>query len=332
MPEHASSSRNSANAPPARQAGAEWAIHARGMSKSFGKVLAVDHFDLSVPRGRIYGFLGPNGSGKSTTIRMLCGLLTPSTGDITVLGYQIPRQAEALRLKVGYMTQRFSLYEDLSVMENLRFMADIYTMPRSQQKERLGRAIERYQLSRLVQQRAGTLSGGQKQRMALAAATLHQPELLFLDEPTSAVDPENRRAFWEILFDLVDEGATILVSTHYMDEAERCHALAFLDRGRLVAEGSPEELTRNIAAQVVVVESPQPRKVGKALEARSFVHSTAQIGNTLRVLLDKNLPQAEQAVHQAVTGQGLEIDACHLVRASLEDVFVAVTQARKRAQ
>lgn len=332
MPEHASPAGESAKAPHGERPGAEWAIHARGMSKSFGKVLAVDHFDLSVPRGRIYGFLGPNGSGKSTTIRMLCGLLTPSAGDITVLGYQIPRQAEALRLKVGYMTQRFSLYEDLSVMENLRFMADIYTMPWLQQKERLARAIERYELGRLLHQRAGTLSGGQKQRLALAAATLHQPELLFLDEPTSAVDPENRRAFWEILFDLVDEGSTILVSTHYMDEAERCHALAFLDRGRLVAEGSPEELTRNIEAQVVVVESPEPRKVGKALEARSFVHSTAQIGNTLRVLLDKNLPQAEQAVRQAVTAQGLEINACHLVRASLEDVFVAVTQARKRAQ
>jgi ABC-2 type transport system ATP-binding protein len=302
------------------------------MSKSFGKVLAVDRFDLSIPRGRIYGFLGPNGSGKSTTIRMLCGLLTPSAGDITVLGYQIPRQAEALRLKVGYMTQRFSLYEDLSVMENLRFMADIYTMPRSQQKERLGRAIERYELGRLLRQRAGTLSGGQRQRLALAAATLHQPELLFLDEPTSAVDPENRRAFWEILFDLVEEGSTILVSTHYMDEAERCHALAILDRGRLVAEGSPEELTRNIDAQVVVIESPQPRKVSKALESYSFVHSTAQIGHTLRVLLDKNLPQAEQAVHQAVTGRGLEVETCRLVRASLEDVFVAVTQARKRRQ
>lgn len=332
MPAHASSIAEHAQAPRGVRAAEEWAIRARGMSKSFGKVLAVDHFDLSVPRGRIYGFLGPNGSGKSTTIRMLCGLLTPSAGDITVLGYQIPRQAEALRLKVGYMTQKFSLYEDLSVMENLRFMADIYTLPRLRQKERLGRAIERYQLDRLLHQRAGTLSGGQKQRLALAAATLHQPELLFLDEPTSAVDPENRRAFWEILFDLVDEGTTILVSTHYMDEAERCHALAFLDRGRLVAEGSPEELTRNIEAQVVVVESPQPRKVGKALEARSFVHSTAQIGNTLRVLLDQNLPQAEQAVRQAVTAQGLEIDACRLVRASLEDVFVAVTQARKHTQ
>ena len=302
------------------------------MSKSFGKVAAVDHFDLSVPRGRIYGFLGPNGSGKSTTIRMLCGLLTPSAGDITVLGYQVPRQAEDLRLKVGYMTQRFSLYEDLTVMENLRFIADIYTMPRQQQKKRLSDAIERYQLGRLLAQRAGTLSGGQRQRLSLATATLHQPELLFLDEPTSAVDPENRRAFWETLFDLVDEGKTILVSTHYMDEAERCHALAILDRGRLVAEGSPDSLTRNIDAQVAIVESPQPRKVAKALDGQAFVHSTAQIGNTLRVLLDKDLPQAEKAIRESVAAQGLTVDACRLAHASLEDVFVAVTQAGKRAR
>jgi len=305
------------------------AIFAHGMSKSFGKVLAVDDFDLTVPRGKIYGFLGPNGSGKSTTIRMLCGLLTPSAGEITVLGYAIPREAEALRLKVGYMTQRFSLYEDLTVMENLRFMADIYTMPQRQQKSRLAQAIERYQLGRFLRQYAGTLSGGQRQRLALAAATLHQPELLFLDEPTSAVDPENRRAFWETLFDLVAEGTTILVSTHYMDEAERCHALAILDCGRLVAEGSPDELSSNIDAQVVVVESPEPRKVNKILEAEPFVHSTAQIGNTLRVLMDKDQPQAEQAIREAAAGRGLRIDSCRLAQPNLEDVFVAVTQARK---
>jgi len=317
---------------PAESASAELAIFARGMCKSFGKVQAVDHFDLSVPRRKIYGFLGPNGSGKSTTIRMLCGLLTPTAGEITVLGYSIPRQAEDLRLKVGYMTQRFSLYEDLTVTENLRFMANVYTMPRQQQKSRLAQAIERYQLQRLLNQYAGTLSGGQRQRLALAAATLHQPELLFLDEPTSAVDPENRRAFWEILFDLVAEGTTILVSTHYMDEAERCHALAILDRGRLVAEGSPEALSANVDAQVVVVESPEPRKINKVLEVLPYVHSTAQIGNTLRVLMDRELPEAEQAIRRAADGRGLRIDRCRLTQASLEDVFVAVTQARKRAE
>ena len=305
------------------------AIRARGLTKDFGHVVAVDHLDLDVPKSRIYGFLGPNGSGKSTTIRMLCGLLTPTEGEISVLGHEIPRDAEALKRKVGYMTQKFSLFEDLTVSENLRFMADIYTLPREMRQKRIPEAVERYELGRLLKQRAGTLSGGQKQRLALAASTLHQPELLFLDEPTSAVDPENRRAFWEILFDLIAEDTTILVSTHYMDEAERCHSIAILDLGVLVASGSPDDLSDDIEAQVIVVESATPRKVSKSLEQESFVHSTAQIGNTLRVMVGQDLPDPETTVRQAITGNGLDVEACKKVRPSLEDVFVAATQARK---
>ena len=307
----------------------DFAIQAQGMSKSFGNVHAVVDFNLNVPRSRIYGFLGPNGSGKSTAIRMLCGLLKPSSGEINVLGLNIPAEAEALRRKVGYMTQRFSMYEDLTVMENLRFMADVFTMPRRLQKARLVESVSRYELTRLVNQRAGTLSGGQRQRLALAAATLHQPELLFLDEPTSAVDPENRRAFWETLFDLVDEGTTILVSTHYMDEAERCHALAILDHGRLVAEGSPAELSRDINAQVAVVEAPQLRQAGKVLEAQPWVHSTAQIGNTLRVLFDKGTPQGNLLIRRTLDEKGIRANEVILARASLEDVFVAATHSSK---
>ena len=306
----------------------DFAIRAHGMSKSFGNVHAVVDFNLNVPRSRIYGFLGPNGSGKSTAIRMLCGLLKPSSGEINVLGLNIPAEAEALRRKVGYMTQRFSMYEDLTVMENLRFMADVFTLPRKLQKSRIGESVSRYELTRLVNQRAGTLSGGQRQRLALAAATLHQPELLFLDEPTSAVDPENRRAFWETLFDLVDEGTTILVSTHYMDEAERCHALAILDHGRLVAEGSPAELSRDINAQVAVVEAPQLRQAGKVLEAQPWVHSTAQIGNTLRVLFDKGTPQGNLLIRRTLDEKGIRANEVILARASLEDVFVAATHSR----
>jgi len=305
------------------------AIEAHGMSKSFGPVRAVDDFSLRVPKSRIYGFLGPNGSGKSTTIRMLCGLLTPTAGEISVLGYRIPEEAEALRLKVGYMTQRFSLYEDLTVMENLDFMADVYTLPRREKRERLAQNVERYGLARLTGQRAGTLSGGQKQRLALAAATLHDPELLFLDEPTSAVDPENRRAFWESLFDLVAEGSTILVSTHYMDEAERCHALAILDKGRLAAEGPPDELCRNIDAQVAIVTSDHPRRVGKVLDALPEVRSTAQIGNSLRVMLDHDVDDVAATIGRAVRGAGLDLERCELTEANLEDVFVAATRQRK---
>jgi ABC-2 type transport system ATP-binding protein len=310
------------------EAGADLAIEARGMRKDFGKVQAVRDLDLDVPRGRIYGFLGPNGSGKSTTIRMLCGLLTPTAGDITVLGYRVPEQAEELRRKVGYMTQKFSLYEDLTALENLQFMANVHSLNRRARLERIGAVSERYQLGDFLRQLAGTLSGGQKQRLALAAATLHEPDLLFLDEPTSAVDPENRRAFWETLFDLVAEGNTILVSTHYMDEAERCHSLAILDRGRLVAQGSPADLARAIDARVVVVESPQPRRVRKALEQHDFVLSSAQIGNTLRVLLRKDTPEPERLLRDSIAAAGLPADSCAAAQPTLEDVFVAATRAR----
>ena len=308
------------------------AIRVRGLTKDFGHVVAVSDLDLDVPKSRIYGFLGPNGSGKSTSIRMLCGLLTPTRGDIRVLGLDIPRQGEALRRKVGYMTQKFSLFEDLTVNENLNFIANIYTLSRAEQKTRIPAAVERYELGRLLKQRAGTLSGGQKQRLALAAATLHQPELLFLDEPTSAVDPENRRAFWESLFDLVAEGTTILVSTHYMDEAERCHALAILDLGVLVAAGSPDQLSDGIDAAVVVVESPEPRRISHFLDQQAFVHSTAQIGNTLRVMVDRDVPGPADFTGRVIRDAGLPLDRCEKVRPSLEDVFVAATQARKAAR
>jgi len=307
----------------------ELAIQAHGLCKDFGRVKAVRDLDLEVPRSRIYGFLGPNGSGKTTAIRMLCGLLTPTAGDINVLGYAIPKEAEALRLKVGYMTQKFSLFEDLTVTENLQFMADIYTLDKALKSSRIGLAIERYELGKLVSQRAGTLSGGQKQRLALAATTLHQPELLFLDEPTSAVDPENRRAFWESLFDLVAEGTTILVSTHYMDEAERCHALAILDKGVLVAQGSPAQLQAGIDAQIVLVESDQPRQVGKLLEQQAFVHSSAQVGNVLRVMVSSELPSPDQAIGDVIKNNGLSLKDCRTASPSLEDVFVAATRARR---
>jgi ABC-2 type transport system ATP-binding protein len=307
------------------------AIHARGLSKNFGAVRAVQDLDMDVPRAKIFGFLGPNGSGKSTTIRMLCGLLTPSAGEISVLGHEIPREAEALRMKVGYMTQRFSLYEDLSGRENLDFIANVYTLARTRRKRRIAEVSEQFELGAFLQRRAGTLSGGQRQRLALAAATLHEPELLFLDEPTSAVDPENRRAFWESLFDLTDGGTTILVSTHYMDEAERCHALVILDQGRVVASGAPAELSQGIDAQVVLVKSPQPRRASRTLRRQAWVRSVAQIGNELRVLVLPDHPEPAHAVERAIREDALGVDACGMASATLEDVFVAATLDREAA-
>ncbi|MBW3567770.1 MAG: ABC transporter ATP-binding protein, partial [Proteobacteria bacterium] len=204
-------------------------MRARGLTRHFGALVAVDHVDLDIPRAQIYGFLGPNGSGKSTTIRMLCGLLKPTAGEAEVLGFRVPADSEQVRRRIGYMTQKFSLYEDLSARENLEFLADVYTLPKQHAKQRIENALENYFLVEQANQRSGTLSGGQKQRLALAAATLHEPELLILDEPTSAVDPQSRRDFWDKLFELANGGVTILVSTHYMDEAERCHRLAILD-------------------------------------------------------------------------------------------------------
>ena len=280
--------------------------------------------DLAIPRANIYGFLGPNGSGKSTTIRMLCGLLRPTSGEVTVLGHSIPRDAERLRVKVGYMTQRFSLWEDLTVLENLEFMARIFALDANTRRTRIAERLTRYRLGDMQGQRAGTLSGGQKQRLALAAATLHEPELLLLDEPTSAVDPQSRRDFWESLFDLAAGGTTILVSTHYMDEAERCHRVAILDHGRLVGEGSPRELMDAIDALVIEIEAANPRAARHALDGETFVRSVAQLGTRLHALLDPHIDGGVAQVERRLREHGIDARV-EQVGASLEDVFVAAT-------
>src|SRR5215208_4379746 len=263
------------------------AIQAQDLTRRFGELTAVDHVNLDIPRAQIYGFLGPNGSGKSTAIRMLCGLLLPSEGTVEVLNHRMPRDAERLRHKLGYMPQRFSLYEDLTVRENLEFMANVYTLPPVRRRSRIDTVLERYRLTERARQRAGTLSGGERQRLALAGATLHEPELLLLDEPTSAVDPQSRRDFWESLFELVARGTTILVSTHYMDEAERCHRLAILSRGRLVAEGEPERLMDQLPLHVVEVQAADTEAARQVLRRLPDVRSLAQLGMRLHVLLDR---------------------------------------------
>lgn len=305
----------------------DYAIQTRDLTRRFGALTAVDHVNLSIPRRSIYGFLGPNGSGKSTTIRMLCGLLTPSAGTAEVLGRTMPGDAEALKHEIGYMTQRFSLYEDLTVYENLEFIAEIYCLARPARTPRIREQLDIYNLADRPQQRAGTLSGGQKQRLALAAATLHKPQLLFLDEPTSAVDPQSRRDFWETLFRLVEQGTTILVSTHYMDEAERCHGLAILDRGAVVADGSPRALMDGIDATVIEVENVEASAVRDALLRIPEVFSVTQLGVRLRVLVDKALADPLVPVQTALRAAGVNAEA-HLTHSSLEDVFVSATRGR----
>jgi ABC-2 type transport system ATP-binding protein len=299
-------------------------IESSNLTKRFGTLTAVDHVNLAIPRKRIFGFLGPNGSGKSTTIRMLCGLLTPTEGTVTVLNHRVPEESEILKQKIGYMTQRFSLYEDLTVRENLDFIARIYCMPRPQRRGRIEESMATYRLSELAKQFAGTLSGGQRQRLSLAAATLHRPELLLLDEPTSAVDPQTRRDFWDKLFQLVDDGTTILVSTHYMDEAERCHNLAILDHGRIVANGEPDALMQQINSDVVEVESDQPRQVAHTLNGVSNIVSVTQLGARQRVLVNKQQGDADEYVQQLLDGAHIS-SQCGITHPSLEDVFVTVT-------
>lgn len=300
-------------------------ITTRGLTRRFGKKTAVDHIDLHVRRGEVYGFLGPNGCGKSTTIRLLCGLLLPSEGEIEVLGLSIPDRAEELRKRLGYMTQNFSLYGDLSVSENLGFVAQIHGFSHARRRQRMDELFARYNLADLRDQMAGTLSGGQRQRLALAAAVLHEPELLFLDEPTSAVDPQSRRDFWEALFTLAEAGTTLLVSTHYMDEAERCHRLAILESGRLVADGTPHDLMDALPGTVLIIDS-EPRAAQAALQNIDGVLATAQIGASLRVLVahDRNaehIAQIRDTLHRAgITANVMPGSP------NLEDVFVTATQ------
>jgi len=305
-------------------AATDCAIRARGLTRRFGELTAVDHVDLEVQTRQVYGFLGPNGSGKSTTIRMLCGLLTPSDGDIEVLGLEIPRQADALRMRVGYMTQRFSLFEDLSVRENLDFLAAIHDIPRGSARKRVDQLIDEYQFADREKQLAGSMSGGQKQRLALAGAVIHEPELLFLDEPTSAVDPESRRHFWEKLFELADAGTTILVSTHLMDEAERCHRLAVLDRGVLVADDTPTALERQLQGRTLLVQADDPRRVQQVLTGAGGIIAVAQVGNALRVLMRED-GDAEARLRQVLGDAGSDADV-EVAEPNLEDVFVAVTR------
>jgi ABC-2 type transport system ATP-binding protein len=220
------------------------AVRTSGLRKVFGHLVAVEHLDLVIPRGQVFGLLGPNGSGKTTTIRMLCGLMAPSAGVASVVGHDIVAESEMIRRKIGYMSQRYGLYDDLTVFENVRFYGTVYGLHGEARAQRLEEHLLELGLVERRDQLAGTLSGGWKQRLALACATAHRPEMLFLDEPTAGVDPAARRTFWETIYDLAKRGTTILVTTHYMDEAARCERLAFLSRGHLIGVGTPEEITR----------------------------------------------------------------------------------------
>lgn len=293
-------------------------IDVRGLTKRYGDRTVVDHVDMRVARGRIYGFLGPNGSGKTTTIRMLCGLLTPDEGDGTCLGFDIRKESRKIKRHVGYMTQRFGLYDDLSIEENLDFIARVYEVPDRLDKvqetlDRLGLASRRTQL-------AGALSGGWKQRLALAACLLHDPQLLLLDEPTAGVDPKARREFWDELHVLAAGGLTVLVSTHYMDEAERCHRLAYIAYGRLLAQGTADELIAGAQLTTCSITGQGLAEIAAALRIHPTI-SVASFGTSLHVsAASADELDAVLAPHRA---RGIDIEQ---VDTSLEDVFIALMQ------
>lgn len=228
-----------------------FAVETHKLRKVFGTIVALEGLDLSIERGEVFGLLGPNGSGKTTTIRMLTGLMAPTSGSASVVGYDVAREAEHLRRRIGYMSQKYGLYDDLTVVENIQFYAGLYGLTNPERQQRVREQMNAFQLTARAQHLAGTLSGGWKQRLALACATTHRPDMIFLDEPTAGVDPASRRLFWERIYELSSNGTTILVTTHYMDEAERCQRLAFLSRGHLIALGTPAEITSRFGAKSI---------------------------------------------------------------------------------
>ena len=302
-------------------------VEVEDLVKRFGSFTAVDHISFQTRTGEVFGLLGPNGSGKSTTIRILCGLLHPSSGRATVAGYDVVAAPEQIRRNIGYMSQKFSLYADLTVLENLRFYAGMYGVPADAVKARIGWALEMAGLRGRESSLTGTLSGGWKQRLALGCAVLHRPPIVFLDEPTSGVDPLSRRLFWELIQRMSDEGVTIFVTTHYMDEAEYCNRLALMYRGELVALGTPSELRRgSIEGSLLLLECD---RIGDALErVRRIegVHDAAVFGSALHLVVsDVGL---SAAIRGALETDGISVARLQPIRPSLEDAFVALTTRR----
>jgi len=308
-----------------------YAVEVRSLVKRFGDFTAVDSVSLSVRRGEIFGFLGPNGAGKSTTIRMLCGLLTPTSGEASVAGFDVARESEAVKRSIGYMSQKFSLYDDLEVEENIEFFSGIYGVAEDQRQARkeyvlgmAGLGERRHTMTRL-------LAGGWKQRLALGCAILHQPPILFLDEPTSGVDPIARRAFWDLIYDLSAAGHTIFVSTHYMDEAEYCHRLALMYRGKIIALGAPAELKQSLRDHHLLdLEPSDVLGAMKALEGVPGVQDVAVFGGGLHVTVDDPGPAARR-IHEALDGGGIEVRRLESIAPSMEDVFVAMIEQEERS-
>ncbi len=293
--------------------------------KRFGDFVAVNHISLETRRGEIFGFLGPNGAGKSTTIRMLCGLLRPTSGRAIVAGYDVARQPESVRQNIGYMSQKFSLYNDLKVIENLRLFAGLYSVPAEKLKERMDWALDMANLKGQENLIVATLPGGWKQRLALGCAVLHRPPIIFLDEPTSGVDPISRRQFWDLIHTMAAEGVTVFVTTHYMEEAEYCNRLALIFRGKMVALGTPSELKqKSMKGELLLVECEPLGPAVEALQSAPMVLDAAVFGSALHLVVEK-AEEATPEVKKYLSERGVTVRRIEKIRPSLEDVFVSLT-------
>ena len=309
-----------------------YAVETRDLTRRFGKRVAVDHLNLHVRAGELYGFLGPNGAGKSTTLRMLCGILEPTEGGGTVLGIDLTRDPERIKSVIGYMSQKFSLYDDLTVTENLTFYSRVYEVPGAQRAGRMARMVQVADLAGRESQLAGTLSGGFRQRLALACALVHAPRLIFLDEPTAGVDPVSRRNFWGLIRRLADQGTTIVVTTHYMDEAELCDSLGFIYQGKLIAQGSPAVIkSETFRRPVIEVEVADLRRASDVLADWDAVEEVVRIGTRLRVVLGPGHAGAV-GVGEFLTRAGLPPRWVHDVEPSVEDLFVSFVDKERKAR
>ncbi|HEY4911123.1 MAG TPA: ABC transporter ATP-binding protein [Methylomirabilota bacterium] len=309
-----------------------YAVETRDLTRRFGKRVAVDHLNLHVRAGELYGFLGPNGAGKSTTLRMLCGILEPSEGGGTVLGIDLTRDPERIKSLIGYMSQKFSLYDDLTVAENLTFYSRVYEVSGGERAGRMARMVQLADLAGRESQLAGTLSGGYRQRLALACALVHQPRLIFLDEPTAGVDPVSRRNFWGLIRRLADQGTTIVVTTHYMDEAELCDSLGFIYQGKLIAQGSPAVIkSETFRRPVIEVEVADLRRASDVLADWDAVEEVVRIGTRLRVVLGPEHAGAAE-VGDFLTRVGFPPRWVHDVEPSVEDLFVSFVDKERKAR
>jgi ABC-2 type transport system ATP-binding protein len=305
-------------------------IRCTGLRRTFDDLVAVEGLDLQIAAGEIFGLVGPDGAGKTTTMRMLAGILSPSGGSAQVAGFDVAREAERLKEHLGYMSQCFGLYPDLTVMENIEFYADIYGVPRREFAARAERLLGFSNLAPFTQRLAGNLSGGMKQKLGLACALIHTPRVLFLDEPTNGVDPVSRRDFWRILYQLVREGVTIFVSTAYLDEAERCNRLALLHRGRLLGLGTPDEVKTLMPGALLEVRTAAPRRTAALLREQLTGAAVGLFGDRVHVAVPDSAA-AEAAMRRLLAAAGLDLQSIRLIEPSLEDVFVSVLPVNETA-